>query len=240
MKTMLAAHACDRDLCRGPLPLGRLQHHEGRTARIIQKGRPEDRKTPRKKKSVASRAARRRRSSPGPAESRCCASSRMRAWQCPDRQGRIAETMAGFRQASPDTQMPMPRCTPPNAFSPAGSTSPRCSCSWLSASSAASAARRSASSSRRRPSASACRTWKPRSETPLLYRHTRGVDLTPAGESLLHHARSVLFSLEKMQGELSEYADGVRGHVRMHANISAIVQFLPEDLGAFTRASTRR
>ena len=72
-------------------------------------------------------------------------------------------------------------------------------------------------------------------DTPLLYRHTRGVDLTPAGESLLHHARSVLFSLEKMQGELSEYADGVRGHVRVHANISAIVQFLPEDLGAFTR-----
>ena len=73
-------------------------------------------------------------------------------------------------------------------------------------------------------------------ETPLLYRHTRGVDLTPAGESLLHHARSVMFSLEKMQGELSEYADGVRGHVRVHASISAIVQFLPEDLGAFVRA----
>lgn len=72
--------------------------------------------------------------------------------------------------------------------------------------------------------------------TPLLYRHTRGVDLTPAGESLLHHARSVLYSLEKMQGELSEYADGVRGHVRVHANISAIVQFLPEDLGAFRHA----
>jgi DNA-binding transcriptional LysR family regulator len=69
--------------------------------------------------------------------------------------------------------------------------------------------------------------------TALLHRHTRGVDLTPAGESLLHHARSVLYSLEKMQGELGEYADGVRGHVRMHANISAIVQFLPEDLGAF-------
>jgi DNA-binding transcriptional LysR family regulator len=70
----------------------------------------------------------------------------------------------------------------------------------------------------------------------LLYRHARGVDLTPAGESLLHHARSMLYSLEKMQGELSEYADGVRGHVRVHANISAIVQFLPEDLGAFARA----
>ncbi len=74
--------------------------------------------------------------------------------------------------------------------------------------------------------------------TTLLYRHTRGVDLTPAGESLLHHARSVMFSLEKMQGELSEYADGVRGHVRVHASISAIVQFLPEDLGAFIRQHT--
>ena len=72
--------------------------------------------------------------------------------------------------------------------------------------------------------------------TQLLYRHARGVRLTPAGESLLHHARSMMFSLEKMQAELSEYADGVRGHVRMHASISAIVQFLPEDLGAFARA----
>jgi DNA-binding transcriptional LysR family regulator len=75
-------------------------------------------------------------------------------------------------------------------------------------------------------------------DTTLLYRHTRGVDLTPAGESLLHHARSVLFSLEKMQSELSEYAAGVRGHVRVHASISAIVQFLPEDLGTFTRQHT--
>jgi DNA-binding transcriptional LysR family regulator len=71
--------------------------------------------------------------------------------------------------------------------------------------------------------------------TPLLVRHARGVDLTPAGESLLHHARSMLYSLEKMQGELSEYAYGVRGHVRIHASISAVVQFLPEDLGAFVR-----
>ena len=76
-------------------------------------------------------------------------------------------------------------------------------------------------------------------DTALLYRHSRGVTLTPAGESLLHHARTVLFGLERMQGELSEYAEGVRGHVRMHANISAIVQFLPEDLGAFTRAHSQ-
>ncbi|MDP3137938.1 MAG: LysR substrate-binding domain-containing protein, partial [Burkholderiaceae bacterium] len=44
-----------------------------------------------------------------------------------------------------------------------------------------------------------------------------------------------LFSLDKMQGELSQYSDGVRCHVRVHASLSAIVQILPEDLGAFIR-----
>jgi len=72
-------------------------------------------------------------------------------------------------------------------------------------------------------------------DTPLLYRHARGVDLTPAGQTLLHHARAMLAGLDKLQGELSEYAQGVRGHVRIHANISAIVQFLPEDLAGFVR-----
>ena len=76
-------------------------------------------------------------------------------------------------------------------------------------------------------------------DTALLYRHSRGVTLTPAGESLLHHARTVLFGLERMQGELSEYAEGVRGHVRVHANISAIFQFLPEDLGSFARTHSQ-
>lgn len=69
--------------------------------------------------------------------------------------------------------------------------------------------------------------------TPLLQRHARGVRPTPAGESLLHHARSMLFSLDQMHAELNDYAEGVRGHVRIHANISAIVQYLPEDLGRF-------
>ena len=71
--------------------------------------------------------------------------------------------------------------------------------------------------------------------TPLLERHARGVSLTPAGENLLHHARAVLRRIDKMQDELGEYAEGVRGHVRVHASISAIVQFLPEDLGSFAR-----
>ena len=71
--------------------------------------------------------------------------------------------------------------------------------------------------------------------TALLYRHARGVSPTPAGEAFLHHARAVLGSLDRMQGDLGEYAAGVKGHVRIYANISAIVEFLPEDIGAFAK-----
>jgi DNA-binding transcriptional LysR family regulator len=69
--------------------------------------------------------------------------------------------------------------------------------------------------------------------TSLFVRHAKGMMLAPAGESLLHHARSMLASVEKMGAELDEYRMGVRGHVRMLANVSAIVEFLPDDLPAF-------
>jgi DNA-binding transcriptional LysR family regulator len=70
----------------------------------------------------------------------------------------------------------------------------------------------------------------------LFRRLSKGMALTPAGEALLHHARVTLLNVEKIAVELSEYAQGVRGHVRMLANLSAIVQFLPEDLQAFFSA----
>jgi DNA-binding transcriptional LysR family regulator len=67
----------------------------------------------------------------------------------------------------------------------------------------------------------------------LFRRLSKGMALTPAGEALLHHARVTLLNVEKIAVELSEYSQGVRGHVRMLANLSAIVEFLPEDLSAF-------
>src|ERR1700675_4810530 len=67
----------------------------------------------------------------------------------------------------------------------------------------------------------------------LFRRLSKGMALTPAGEALLHHARVTLLNVEKIAVELSEYSQGVRGHVRMLANLSAIVQFLPEDLSRF-------
>jgi DNA-binding transcriptional LysR family regulator len=70
-------------------------------------------------------------------------------------------------------------------------------------------------------------------DVTLFKRLAKGMALTPAGEGLLHHARLTLLNVEKIAVELSEYSQGVRGHVRMLANLSAIVQFLPEDLSAF-------
>lgn len=67
----------------------------------------------------------------------------------------------------------------------------------------------------------------------LLERGTKGMTTTPAGQTLLHHARRMLFNLEQISLELADFARGVRGHVRVLANLSAIVQFLPEDLRSF-------
>ncbi|MCJ2035338.1 LysR family transcriptional regulator [Methylobacterium sp. J-068] len=67
----------------------------------------------------------------------------------------------------------------------------------------------------------------------LLTRDPKGMRPTPAGETLLHHTRRMLASAEQITLELAEHARGVRGFVRVLANLSAIVQFLPEDLQAF-------
>lgn len=75
--------------------------------------------------------------------------------------------------------------------------------------------------------------------SPLFARQARGMSLTPAGETLLHHARRMLFNLEKIGLELGEHLQGVRGYVRMLANLSAIIQFLPEDLALFAAQHER-
>lgn len=69
----------------------------------------------------------------------------------------------------------------------------------------------------------------------LFQRQPNGMALTPAGESLLHHARLTLLNIEKISVELAEHATGVRGHIRILANLSAIVEFLPDDLPDFFR-----
>lgn len=69
--------------------------------------------------------------------------------------------------------------------------------------------------------------------SPLLIRNARGVDLTPAGQSLLFYARQLKQTLAQLDSELGEYASGVKGHIRIHAITSALSQFLPQDVAAF-------
>ena len=70
-------------------------------------------------------------------------------------------------------------------------------------------------------------------ETILFERKPSGMELTPAGDTLFHHARRLVLNAEQIVAEMAEHARGVRGFVRMLANLGAIVQFLPEDLQAF-------
>ena len=72
--------------------------------------------------------------------------------------------------------------------------------------------------------------------TPLLHRERQGVQPTEAGRTLLHHARVLLQQAERMRGDLAEYADGLRGQVRLMSNTNALTEFLPEPLSAFLAA----
>ncbi|PSJ43439.1 LysR family transcriptional regulator [Allosphingosinicella deserti] len=69
--------------------------------------------------------------------------------------------------------------------------------------------------------------------TSLFNRNAQGMTLTPAGESMIQHARRILLAAATLAAEMSEYREGVRGHVRILAHLSAIIAFLPEDLERF-------
>jgi DNA-binding transcriptional LysR family regulator len=69
----------------------------------------------------------------------------------------------------------------------------------------------------------------------LLARGRRGVELTPAGETLLDHARIVMHNVEAMRGDLLTFARGVKATVRFLANTSALSEYLPKTLAAFLK-----
>ncbi len=67
----------------------------------------------------------------------------------------------------------------------------------------------------------------------LFERHSRGLDLTPAGEHLLKHAREVIAAVNQMRSEMSNYSSGKNAVLRVLGNTSAMTQFLPSDIAAF-------
>ncbi|MBB3119341.1 LysR family transcriptional regulator [Pseudoduganella violacea] len=68
---------------------------------------------------------------------------------------------------------------------------------------------------------------------PLLKRNRRGVEPTDAGRTLLHHARAITQQMEKMRADMGEYASGLKGHIHLLCNTSALTEFLPDILAEF-------
>ncbi|HVZ52363.1 MAG TPA: LysR family transcriptional regulator, partial [Pseudolabrys sp.] len=72
--------------------------------------------------------------------------------------------------------------------------------------------------------------------TELLVRRRGGITPTQAGRTLLQHARGILAQTERMQEDLSPYARGLAGQVRVLSNTNALTEFLPETLSSFLMA----
>ena len=68
---------------------------------------------------------------------------------------------------------------------------------------------------------------------PLLIRSRQGVTPTEAGRTLLTHARTMLAQSARLREDLSAYAGGFSGEVRLLANTNALTEFLPETLSSF-------
>lgn len=67
----------------------------------------------------------------------------------------------------------------------------------------------------------------------LLYRDNRGVEITPAGQRLLHHARLILRQVEYLKSEFTDYGTDAAGHIRIFANTTAVTELLPQVLAGF-------
>lgn len=69
--------------------------------------------------------------------------------------------------------------------------------------------------------------------TPLLIRSPRGVALTDAGRLVLERGERLDEELQALVREVQGMGGEVRGTVRLYANMSAVIGFLPERLRAF-------
>src|SRR4051812_5570948 len=67
----------------------------------------------------------------------------------------------------------------------------------------------------------------------LFERKPTGMFPTAAGTALLHHARLIVRNVSELEAELLDFAGGVRGTIRVQANATSMVRYLPEDLRSF-------
>ncbi|MFD1709740.1 LysR family transcriptional regulator [Ottowia sp. GY511] len=72
--------------------------------------------------------------------------------------------------------------------------------------------------------------------TPLLLRDRRGVQATPAGQTLAREAQAVLAQMDQLQAALAQHIRGPKAHLRLLANTSAATVHLPPLLARFLAA----
>lgn len=70
-------------------------------------------------------------------------------------------------------------------------------------------------------------------EARLLYRNSRGVELTLAGRRLLEHARLVMRQIDALKNDFADGGTGTTGHIRIFANTTAVTEFMPGILARF-------
>lgn len=74
----------------------------------------------------------------------------------------------------------------------------------------------------------------------LLVRGRLGTELTPAGQALLAHVRSLMFTVQRIEADVDSFKGGVKGHVRLVASASAIAESLLDDVAAFMRMTENK
>lgn len=72
---------------------------------------------------------------------------------------------------------------------------------------------------------------------PLFKREARGMELTAEGEFVLKHVRSLLAGVARMHGEVSGFASGLKGNVKLFANSSSLNSFIVPSLARFLSAN---
>lgn len=76
--------------------------------------------------------------------------------------------------------------------------------------------------------------------TPLFVRKRHGVAPTPAGQTLLQHARAMVDSAARIEADMRSFAEGVRGHVRILSSVTALANWLAQDVAAFLAQPAHR
>lgn len=69
----------------------------------------------------------------------------------------------------------------------------------------------------------------------IFERSPRGVQVTPTGHMLVQRARELLADADRLTLDLRDYSLGLKGHVRVLANGSSVLELMPQRLERFMR-----